>query len=149
MELETKEHQFNMGNFLLVLGVAIILIILAIFQKPFRLKSKADSLTLTPGVVTIASNTNTSRSDSKQAVLGAVTYNRDLINQFSNLQVNTISDNSDIAIQNYAEQVSVVFQNDHPNDNQPSHELKFANDLKEISAPNSLQDYQRLILAYY
>ena len=81
-----------------------------------------------------------------EAVLGASTYDKSIPQKFASLNVATLSDNSDAAVQAYASQASVVLTNEDVSGATPAQLKNVAASLQAIAAPSSLEDYQRLLV---
>jgi hypothetical protein len=159
----TKKHSergfdFNQTNLALILVVAVGVGFLVWSQPAIPEKKSAVEIATiaTPPIDPRMMDLASAQGDS--AVLGAVTYNKELVQKFSNIPVRTVNDNSIQAIQVYIEQLRIVESNNKLNDlmvpdfaNQQLNErrAKFIDDLKEIAVPSQLVDYQRLMIAYY
>ena len=147
MEAAARKSDFGIGNIALISLVAVVLFLMAWHQRPLQFKgqsSDAAVLTLQPQPKLLA------QAGSSQ-VLGAATYNKDFAKQFSNIPIQISQENSVPALQNYAFQVITAVENDRLSDKNPQHELKFLADISRLAVPNvsELQDYQRLLIAYY
>lgn len=147
-------EDFGPSNIALIVGVAFLLLIFAWSQKPFSLVGVADSPEKPPtyaGIVPVSNNL------ASGSVLGAVTYNPELVALFSDLEIVTLKDNSPRAIKAYSEQFQIVTTNNNltellaaaSSEDIISRQQKLLNDLKQVPVPNELADYQRLSIGYY
>jgi hypothetical protein len=160
----TKEHpergfDFSESNLVLIFAVAVGVGMLVWSQPSVPKKDpQAQLLAIAePPVDQRFMDVAVNRNE-QQAVLGAVTYNKDLVSKFSNIPVKTVNDNSVDAILKYTQQVEIVENSNGLNDlivpdlnNQKLNQrrLKFIEDLKQIAAPSEIADYHRLLIAYY
>lgn len=145
---------FGTKNVLLISGVALVLFVFAISQKPFAIHSISE-IAKEPQPIAIADQNSSTTSSG--AVLGAVTYDQSLASVFSGIKVNTSQDNSISALQNYGTQINTVADNDNlhsilvlpPGSQAQSAGNKFLNDIENIAVPDSFADYHRMLIAYF
>jgi hypothetical protein len=145
---EKHFHDFGPKNIALIALVAVVLGALAWSQRPIR------SVAIEHGT---GINANLAVNNAGGKVLGASEYNQALIEQFAPIEVKTSPNNSYQAFVNYTEQVNVVKEADglelllNGNALQRSKDGsdKFIADLKKIAVPSVLEDYHKLLLAYY
>lgn len=145
---------FGTKNVLLISGVALVLFVFAISQKPFAIHSISE-IAKEPAPIAVADQNSSTTSSG--AVLGAVAYDQSLASVFSGIKVNTSADNSIVALQNYGIQINTVADNDnlHTILGLPKGEQaqlagnKFLNDLQNIAVPDSFADYHRMLIAYF
>lgn len=165
-EIRSQNISFGSKNVALIFSFALFLGFAAYMQtpdifsghfsvlKPFSAFNKSVSLATPPAPFRFS-------PISKAEVLGASTYDKNFVQQFSSIPVKTINDNSNYAFQNYADQVNAVLTGDqiHSLSNQAvansndlqlkNKETKFLRDLQAIAAPSSLLDYARVSIAKY
>ncbi|MBU6447911.1 hypothetical protein KGQ24_03685 [Patescibacteria group bacterium] len=143
-EINTKTanySDFGAKNIALIAGVAVVLIILVWSQSASRHVGNTTGLSFSNA----PTNLYASATDNQSKVLGASTYNQDLVNQYvQNIQIQQSSDTSSQALAAYANQMNAVLTQDNRADQQ-----KFIADLKSVAAPSVLADYHKLTIAHY
>jgi len=143
---------FGGKNIALILGVAAVLGILAINERPFHLAA-----------VTNQQN-KVAETAQKEQVLGASTVDPKILAQFKSISVTTTEDNSKAAFLNYIQQVSIIQQGDSAamlaadggvysgaalQPDTVSHQNKLIADLQNLAVPSALADYDRMLIGYY
>lgn len=147
-------EDFGPSNIALIAGVAILLLIFAWAQKPFPLVGVADSPSKPPVYAGASPSTNNLALGS---VLGAISYNPEMVALFSDIEINIVQSNSDQSVKDYGEQFRIVLNNNNltellaaPSSEQIiSRQQKLINDLKQVPAPSELADYHRMSVGYY
>lgn len=146
---------FGTKNVLLISGVALVLFVFAISQKPFHF-AQVDQIAKAPAPIAVNSS-DSSTTSRNGAVLGAVSIDPNLAEIFRDISVNTSSDNSAPALKNYGEQINIVAENNNlrailnmpKGDTANAAQNKFFTNLESITVPETLADYHRLLLGYY
>lgn len=147
-------EDFGPSNIALIVGVAFLLLIFAWSQKPFPLVGVADSPSKSPAYAGISPSNNNLASGS---VLGAISYNPELVALFSDIEINILQSNSNQSIKDYGQQFRIVLTNNNltellsePSSEQiTSRQQKLINDLKQVPVPSELADYHRMSVGYY
>ena len=158
---ERNYQDFGWGNITLIASIALVLTFLVVRQSPVQYaqtNSNDSKLALSSQFAQLISSGAASPDNSSNSalalnnnagqVLGASTYNKDFVSQL-NISVQITADNSPLALQQYSQQISVLFKADHPATGSAQPEVKFLNDIKLLAVPDALADYQRLLIGYY
>jgi|GEM_PF-6708645 len=169
MPAVAAKRNFGRGNLALIIALALVLTFFAFKQKanqvPIQASNNQANDILSPQFAdNISGNSidggaatelalNSPNSDQTQAdttarVLGAATYNKDFVNQL-NISVQNTSEDNQMAAQNYAQEISALFNGDKVAIGSPTQEAKFLNEIKELAVPASIGDYQKLMIGYY
>ena len=169
MESVAVKRDFGWGNLALIVALAAVLTYSAVRQTQSvnylaQNNSAGSSYTLSPqfadntvigdaGTDTNSDQNNTTEfasanTPTQAAVLGASTYNKDFVDQL-NISVPTTTDNSSVAMQIYAQQVSVLLKADQVAPGKTLQEKKFLNDAQQLTVPSNIADYQKLLIGYY
>ncbi len=152
-QVETKIKDFGAKNMALIALVAILLVSFAWVQKPMRLASKQQGLSLYNQPLA----GNLGQTSSEGQVLGATEYNPDIAKEFSNIKVNVSSDTSSTALAEYANQVRTIIESENAaglvsakqTQALVEKQTKLLADLGNLVVPSVFEDYHRLLLAEY
>ncbi len=145
---QQKYKDFGPRNLALIAGAVLVLGVLAWTQRPVRSAAIKNGTGLGTGLAI-------SSTDSQ--VLGASSYNEELIKQFEPIDIKTSADNSSDAFNSYIAQINLVktadnldlLLNGNVSQRGKDKQVKFIADLKRIAAPTVLADFHKLLLAYY